>query len=185
MWFLETRRGFVCSVLLILSLAAPRETRPDDDGFALRSQMPPGAQYAALRRAVLGARQRLARRECQQVFSEFKDAAGRTLQERLDAQGQTAASYLGLIVFADGSRLRHCQDPNTFAMTAPGSRVVYVCGRQFASVDGDNPSQTEAFLIHEELHSLGLGENPPSPKEITARVLALCHGRDRKRRSGG
>jgi len=40
---------------------------------------------------------------------------------------------------------------------------------------GNNPSQTEAFLIHEELHSLGLGENPPSPKEITARVLALCH----------
>ena len=60
-------------------------------------------------------------------------------------------------------------------MTDPGSRVVYICGPQFALVDRDNPSQTEAFLIHEELHSLGLGENPPSPKEITARVLAMCH----------
>jgi hypothetical protein len=46
--------------------------------------------------------------------------------------------------------------------------------RQFALVDDNNPSQTEAFLIHEELHSLGLGENPPSPKEINARVLAMC-----------
>jgi hypothetical protein len=175
MKFLETRQGVVCSAFLILSLGASRETWPGDDGFALRSRMPPGAQHAALRRAVMGARERLARAECQQVFSEFKDAAGRTLQERLDAQEQTAASYLGLIVFADGARLRDCQNPNTFAVTAPGSRVVYLCGRQFALVDVNNPSQTEAFLIHEELHSLGLGENPPSPKEITARVLAMCH----------
>jgi hypothetical protein len=175
MWFFETRQGFVCSVVLILSLGASRETRPGEDGFALRSLMPPGAQHAALRRAVLGARQRLARPECQQVFSEFKDASGQTLQERLDAQGQTAASYLGLMVFADGTRLRRCQDPNIFAMTDQGSRVVYVCGRQFAFVQSSNPSQAEAFLIHEELHSLGLGENPPSPKEITARVLAFCH----------
>lgn len=109
------------------------------------------------------------------MFSEFKDASGRTLQEKLDAQGRTAASYLGWIAFADGARLRRCQDPNVFAMTEPGSRVVYVCGRQFAFVDGNNPKQTEAFLIHEELHFLGLGENPPSPEEITARVLAMCH----------
>jgi hypothetical protein len=175
MKFFEIRQGTVCSIFLVLSLGAPRLGRPDDDGFALRSRMPPGAQHTALRRAVMGARQRLAQPQCQQVFSEFKDAAGRTLQEKLDAQGQTAASYLGLIVFADGARLRHCQDPNTFAVTAPGSRVVHLCGRQFALVDGDNPSQTEAFLIHEELHSLGLGENPPSPKDITARVLAICH----------
>ena len=171
----EIRQGAVCSISLILSLGASRETRPDDDGFALRSRMPPGAQHTALRRAVMGARQRLARPECQKVFSEFKDASGRPLQENLDALEQTAASYLGLIVFADGARLRRCQDPNIFAMTDQGSRVVYVCGRQFAFVDGNNPSQTEAFLIHEELHSLGLGENPPSPKEITARVLAMCH----------
>lgn len=175
MRFFETRQGIVCSVFLMLSLGASRETRPGDDGFALRSLLPPGEQHAALRRAVMGARQRLGRPECQRVFSEFKDAAGRTLQEKLEAQGQTAASYLGLIVFADGARLRRCQDPNIFAMTDPGSRVVYVCGRQFAFVDGNNSSQTEAFLIHEELHSLGLGENPPSPKEITARVLAMCH----------
>ena len=46
--------------------------------------------------------------------------------------------------------------------------------KNHAFVDGNNPSQTEAYLIHEALHSLGLGENPPSPKEITGRVLAMC-----------
>ena len=175
MKFLEIRQAFVCPLFLILSLGASRETRAGDDGVVLRSLMPPGAQHAALRRAFMGARQRLARPECQQVFSEFKDASGRTLQEKLDAQGQTAATYLGLILFADGALLRRCQDPNVFAMTDPGSRVVHVCGHQFALVDGNNPRLTEAFLIHEELHSLGLRENPPSPKEITARVLAMCH----------
>jgi hypothetical protein len=67
----ETRQGVVCFVFLVRSLGASRETRAGDDGFALRSRMPPGAQHAALRRAVMGARERLARPECQQVFSEF------------------------------------------------------------------------------------------------------------------
>src|SRR6476661_3930419 len=104
MRFLEIRQGVVCSVFLILSLGASRETRPADDGFALRSLMPPGAQHAALRRAVMGARQRLARPECLQLYSELEDASGRTLQERLDTEEWTAASYLGLIVFTDGAR---------------------------------------------------------------------------------
>ncbi len=175
MRFLETRRAVVYPLFVILSLGVSRGARAGDDGFVLRSLMPPGAQHAALRRAAMGARQRLGKHGCQQVFSEFKDASGRSLQENLDAQGQTAASYLSLILFADGARLRRCQDPNIFAMTDPGGRVVYVCGRQFTFVDGNNPTLAEAFLIHEELHSLGLGENPPSPKEITARVRAMCH----------
>src|SRR5258708_21566808 len=101
MKFLEIRQGIVCSLFLIPSLGASRETRPADDGFALRILMPPGAQHAALRRAVMGARQRLARPQCQQVFSEFKDASGRTLQERLDTEEWTAASYLRFNLLAD------------------------------------------------------------------------------------
>ncbi len=32
----------------------------------------------------------------------------------------------------------------------------------------------EALLIHELLHTLGLGEGLPSPEEITSGVLARC-----------
>jgi hypothetical protein len=32
----------------------------------------------------------------------------------------------------------------------------------------------EAVIIHEMLHTLGLGENPPSSTEITFRVLNRC-----------
>jgi hypothetical protein len=30
-------------------------------------------------------------------------------------------------------------------------------------------------IIHHALHSLGLGENPPDPDEITTRVLDRCY----------
>ncbi len=174
MRFLEARQAVACPVFLILSLTATPEARTADDGFVLRSLIPPGVQHVALRRAVMGALQRLARPQCQQLFSEFEDATGRSLQEKLNVLGQTPAGYLGWMLFADGTRLRRCQDPNVFAMTRPGSRVVFLCGHQFAIVAGNNPALSEAFLIHEELHSLGLSENPPSPGEITARVLAMC-----------
>jgi len=175
MKFKEMSQDVVRSSLIILLCMGSREARSAEAHLGLRSLLPPGAEYIALRRAIMGARLRLEQTECQQVFSEFQDASGRTLQANLDAQGRTAASYLSLILFADGGRLRRCQDPNTFAVTEPGSRVVHLCGRQFASVATNHPRLAEAFLIHEELHSLGLGENPPSPKDITARVLASCH----------
>jgi len=32
----------------------------------------------------------------------------------------------------------------------------------------------QATIIHEMLHSLGLGENPPAPRYITDRVKQRC-----------
>ena len=37
-----------------------------------------------------------------------------------------------------------------------------------------NRAWAVATLIHEALHTLGLGENPPSSTEITERVLRRC-----------
>lgn len=53
--------------------------------------------------------------------------------------------------------------------------ILFLGGRQLALLDGNNPRRAEASVIREELHSLGLGENPPGSEEITARVLALCY----------
>jgi hypothetical protein len=153
---------------------APLEAWPGDNGFALRSLVSPGGQ-AALRKAVLGARRQLERPDCQGLFSEFTDASGRPLQEKLDALGQTGPSYLGLILFADGSNRPHCKVGGCLAFTTPGSRVVYVCAAQLNNAADQNAAKAEAVVIHEMLHSLGLGENPPTSLEITARVLARCH----------
>jgi hypothetical protein len=57
------------------------------------------------------------------------------------------------------------------AFTHPGSQVIRVCGRQFRDRD---PEAAVIIVIHEFLHALGLGENPPTTHEITARVAARC-----------
>lgn len=130
---------------------------------------------AALERAGEGALRRLQDPECQQVFSDFRDAEGRPLQEKLEATGQTGAGYLsGRIFFADGSGARACQSSDNLAVTNPGSAVVFVCARQFRERVFRDPAWVEAALIHEELHSLGLGENPPSSLEINEQVARRC-----------
>jgi hypothetical protein len=162
-----------CSCALV-SLV-PLETVAEESGFMLRSQVPPGPGQRALLAAVMGARRRLEQPECQRLFSEFSDASGRPLQDALDALGQTGSGYLGLVVFADASARPHCNAGGSFAFTTPGSRVVYVCGAQLKDAVDQNLAKAEAVVIHEMLHSLGLGENPPTSSEITARVSARCH----------
>jgi hypothetical protein len=167
-------------VLWILALScmlvplAPAETRPSDDRFVVRNMVPPAAGGVALHWAVLGAHRRLQQPACRGLFAEFSDASGRTLQENLDAIGETGATYPALILFADGTGRPRCREREVFAFTTPGSRVVHICGRQLKDLADRSPVRAQAIVIHELLHTLGLGENPPSSTEITARVLARC-----------
>lgn len=62
------------------------------------------------------------------------------------------------------------------AFTAPGSRVVHVCVDQLKQVQLGQPDYVIAALIHEILHTLGLGEDPPSSSDIARRVLAGAAG---------
>jgi hypothetical protein len=150
------------------------EARPSDDGFVVQSELPASAGGAALHWAVVGAHRRLEQPACQRLFAEFTDASNRTLQENLDALGETGASYLGLIRFADGTDRPRCKKGDALAFTRPGSHVVYVCGRPFKNLVDRSPTTAQAIVIHEALHTLGLGENPPSSADITATVMARC-----------
>jgi hypothetical protein len=152
----------------------PHQGRPSEDGLVVQSRLLPASGGVALHWAVVGARQRLEQPACQSLLSEYSDASGRTLQENLEALGETAGTYLARIVFADGSGRRRCSGDEAYAFTTTGSREVYVCGRAFKALAGRDPVKAQAIVIHEALHTLGLGENPPSSKEITARVLAKC-----------
>jgi len=165
--------GILALSCLLVSLA-PAETRPSDDRFVVRNMVPPAAGGVALHWAVLGARRRLEQPACRGLFAEFSDASGRTLQENLDAMGETGATYPALILFADGTGRPRCREREVFAFTTPGSRVVHICGRQLKDLADRSPVRAQAIVIHELLHTLGLGENPPSSTEITARVLARC-----------
>ncbi len=158
----------------LVSVASDQESRAEDR-FVFRSVVPPGSGLRALKSVVMGARRRLERPECQRLFSELSDASGRPLQHNLDALHQTGQGYVGLILFADASDGARCKAGKPFAFTTPGSRVVFVCGTRFKEAADQNMAMAEAVIIHEALHSLGLGENPPSSAEITARVLERCH----------
>ena len=158
----------------VLVVCTPHETRPSDDGFVVQSRVLPAAGGVALLWAVRGARQRLEQPACRGLFAEFSDASGRTLQENLDALGETGGTYLARILFVDGSDRPRCGGDEAYAFTKPGSRVVYVCGRAFKYLASRDPVRAQAIVIHEALHTLGLGENPPTSAEITASVIARC-----------
>jgi hypothetical protein len=163
----------ILGVLVLSCALAPTGSSASAGSFAVRNLLPATAGRFELHAAVMRARRRLEQPECQSLFSEFKDASGRTLEANLEPFGQTAAGYLGLILFADGSDRPSCKAGFAYAFTTPGSRVVYVCGLRFR---GASPEIAEAVVIHEALHSLGLGENPPSSEEIAAQVRERCGG---------
>jgi hypothetical protein len=60
------------------------------------------------------------------------------------------------------------------AFTAPGIRIVRLCATEVTRVSQLRPDYVAGALIHEMLHTLGLGENPPASHEITRRVLDRC-----------
>jgi hypothetical protein len=130
---------------------------------------------AVVKMAVLEAHRRLEEPRCRQIFADFRDASGRTLQENLDEIGQTGQSYLAWMYFADGDAKMRCEDRDLLAYTTPGSRVVYFCGERFRrSLRRGRLGSLAIIILHEELHSLGLGENPPARDEITHGVEARC-----------
>ena len=125
------------------------------------------------RQALDRARELLAKPQCRSVLTQFADREGHALADRLDALAVDAQTYLSMIVFYDGTRHRSCVT-GVIAFTTPGSRMVHLCLDELKRTWQQKPTHVVAAFIHEVLHTLGLGENPPSPHEITRRVLQQC-----------
>lgn len=81
--------------------------------------------------------------------------------------------FLETLVFVDGSWDPVCEAGAVALATNPGSRLIRVCPR-FAEFQLRNPETSGVLMIHESLHALGLGEDPPSSSEITQRVERRC-----------
>jgi hypothetical protein len=115
----------------------------------------------------------LAEPGCGSVLTDFRNQQGRLLADRLVALDVDIRTYVTMIVFIDDSRHPHCAS-GAIAFTEPGGRVVRLCVDRLKESWARDRTYTLAIMIHELLHTLGLGENPPSSKEITARVIARC-----------
>ena len=128
----------------------------------------------ALRAALGRAARRFDSPSCRRVLSEFQDASGQTLQSVLDQAGRSPAGHMAGLFFYDGSDLPQCKTPSTLAFTTRGSHVVLVCPAQFRAQERRDERQSDVVIIHETLHTLGLGENPPTSHYISARVFWRC-----------
>jgi hypothetical protein len=171
--------GALCVAFLmtwVCSGAATRDAGAADntpEAAPFRVRLPAGEAARGLRSALAGADRLLGEPRCEEVLTDFRDASQRPLKEVLDRSGVSARGYLRWIVFADGRDLEACRRA-ALAVTTPGSRVVFICPTAFAEVASGMPELAQAALIHEMLHTLGLGENPPRSRDITARVRARC-----------
>jgi hypothetical protein len=124
-----------------------------------------------LKAARLAARESLGRPECQAVLSDFRDGSSRRLEEVLGTAGRTAQEQLDRLELESGLGRHDCDRSPVMAFTRVHSTVVSVCLQHFRVIGRE---QQEAALIHEMLHSLGLGENPGESGAITARILKRC-----------
>ena len=151
-----------------------RDRAPTPESKWSRVYIDDGYVRDAVVRSLDGAAEWLNAAKCQSLLSEFADQQGRPLHERLAALNMTLATYLGVLIFDDGEARPQCERSGILAFTAAGSRVVRVCGRAFARAWQREPLEGRAAIVHEMLHTLGLGENPPEPRFITYRVKELC-----------
>ncbi|MFY9549926.1 MAG: hypothetical protein WAU32_02145 [Thermoanaerobaculia bacterium] len=128
----------------------------------------------ALKPALDEALRRLSDSRCAEIFTDFVDMDGRRLDRNLAEAGASAPSYLGLVLFYDGRPTEPCNNSAVLAWTNPGSRAVHICWNQFSAQQRWNAGLAANTIIHETLHTLGLGETPPDPREITERVALRC-----------
>jgi len=153
--------------------STPEPSRAISPGDWPRLHLPDPVGYQIARKALDRAWERLAKIDCADVLKAFMDRAGRPLDERLRELAVDRQTYLTMLVFIDGSRETPCIK-GSFAFTTPGSRVVRICVEELKRTWQTSPEQAVSRVIHEMLHTLGLGEDPPSSAEITRRVLAAC-----------
>jgi hypothetical protein len=133
-------------------------------------------QRFAVRGAVEGAADRLSRASCQAVLTDFADESGTNLLTPLIASGRSPGDAFATLRFVDDDRAPQCSTGTILAFTQTGSQLIHVCARQFVKRSSRNRKSAEIIVIHEFLHTLGLGENPPSSQTITAQVTRRCGG---------
>ena len=132
----------------------------------------PVARDAAIT-ALESAAARFEDRDCLKVLTDFQTINGFTPADQLAAWEIDIHTYLTMVTFIDDSRHRLCEKGGMF-FTSPGSRVVRVCVEEFKSIRHHSRGYLAALVIHEILHTLGLGESPPSSEEITTRAMLRC-----------
>jgi hypothetical protein len=156
--------------LLFLTLGCPALAADDAENLTGRLLHLTFDERKTIRLALHVALARLKSPACAAIFQEFSLPDGRTAQSELDRLRIGPRELLGRLVFADGSRASVCRNGRAFLFTTPGSSLIRMCP-DFLRL---NASDSAVLIIHESLHTLGLGENPPASHVVTSRVEQAC-----------
>ncbi|MET0214307.1 MAG: hypothetical protein ABW292_14950 [Vicinamibacterales bacterium] len=133
----------------------------------------------AIRQSVAGAAARLAVQGCQDILDELADRSGNPLSRLLASKRTSPVEAFNGLRFVEARDTARCGAGMTLAYTLAGSPVIGICGAEFSRIFATDRRAAEITLIHEFLHSIGLGENPPTSREITQRVVAKCGNQPR------
>jgi hypothetical protein len=163
-----SHRILACALMTALMVARASAQTPRIHGFR------DVETRVAVRLAVEGAAIRLARPGCQDVFADFEDQAGQRLSTRLETSGKRPVDAFGSLRFLDDRAAPRCRWGRSLAFTQTGSWSIHVCAERFRLAFQRNRTATEIVVIHEFLHALGLGENPPTTHAITEQVNVRC-----------
>ncbi len=168
-------RGVLLSTLIVgLSTHGIAQALPPlDDVPAPTLAIRDGELAAAVHRAVTGAARLLKEPTCAELLDEFSDVGGRPLRDVLETLTLSPSASLSRIIFRDGRDHVTCRRGGAVAFTGPGSRVVFVCGNRFRELER---LRAQYVVIHEMLHTLGLGELPPTSGFIDRAVARRCPG---------
>lgn len=161
-------RALACALLTATMAAGANAQTPGIYGFKDITTR------SALRLAVEGAAGRLAQPGCQEVLADFEDQSGQRLSTKLAASGRRPVDAFRSLRFLDDRGARQCRIAGTLAFTQAGSSSIRVCTNRFRDAFELSRTSTEIAFIHEFLHALGLGENPPASRAITEQVYVRC-----------
>jgi len=163
-----SHRALTCTLVMALSAGRAFAQTPGIYGFQnIETRF-------AVRLAVEGAATRLARPDCQEIFADFEDESGQRLSTKLATSGKSPLDAFGALRFLDYRGAGLCRRGGMLAFTRTGSWSIRVCAEQFRRSFQLDRTGTEIVVIHEFLHALGLGENPPTSDAITERVRVRC-----------
>jgi hypothetical protein len=166
--------GFARTVALAVLAAVGSVPSAGRDASVAREApplLPDASRIVAIARE--GAAARLRDPGCLRVLTDFRDSGGRTLLENLEQLGPGADEYLLQLPLRDGSEHPLCSLDRSQLLATPGQPRILVCRPYLRTVFHDR-ELAEVLVIHELLHTLGLGEDPPSSQEITRQVRRRC-----------
>lgn len=158
------------ALLAALLAVSPRASSAGDRGPLVEPRLGP-----LVHRTVERAAARLAVPGCAMLLDDFADArSGQPLSRTLSYSGRGPADLFASLRFVDADHMVQCRERKTWAWLPVGGDVVFVCRSRFLSLVRKDEWLAGNVLVHEALHSLGLGEDPPSSEEITAAVVRRC-----------